>query len=44
MGRGWQGDTIQIQWDVYKARQTSFLSEGRSVISVPLGYIWNVAS
>lgn len=44
MEREWQGDVIQIQWDVYKVRQNSFLAEGRSVIFVPLGYIWNVAS
>ena len=44
MGREWQGDVIQIQWDVYKVSQNSFLAEGKSVILVPLGYIWNVAS
>lgn len=43
MGAEWQGDVIHIQWDVYKVSQNSFLAEGRSVISVPLGYLWNVA-
>jgi len=28
MGREWQGDVIQIQWDVYKVSQKSFLAEG----------------
>lgn len=43
MGMEWQGDVIHIQWDVYKVSQNSFLAEGRSMILVPLGYLWNVA-
>lgn len=44
VGREWQGDIIQIQWDVYKISQNSFWAEVRSAILVSLGYIWNVAS
>lgn len=44
MGRERQGDVILIQWDVYKVSQNSFLAESSSVILVPLGYIWSVAS
>lgn len=43
VGKEWQIEVIQIQWDVYKVSQNSFLAEGRSVILVPSGYIWNVA-
>lgn len=44
MRREWQRDVIHIQWDVYKVSQKIFLAEARSVILVPLGYIWNVTS
>lgn len=43
MGMEWQGDVIHIQRDVCEVSQNSFLAEGRSMILVPLGYLWNVA-
>lgn len=43
MGREWLGDVTLIQWYVYKVSQNSFLAEGRSMILVPLGYLWNGA-